>query len=52
MTNFEDPNFKNGRPVMNPNTNNIGDYSNDSNGHWSTTNSQCGITASTKSLYI
>ena len=58
FTDFEDPNFINGRPVLNfrskqQNTatdNSI--ESNDSNGHWSTTNSQCGMTASTKTLDV
>ena len=58
MTNFDDPNFNfgNGRPVI-AHTNNV-DYSNNSInsiqsvGQWSTTNSQCGMTASTKSLHF
>ena len=57
MTNFDDPNWSNGRPAMNLQKNNV-DYSNNSINsinsvsQWSTTNSQCGMTASTKSLYF
>ncbi|XP_066926851.1 gamma-aminobutyric acid type B receptor subunit 2-like [Clytia hemisphaerica] len=49
LTNFEDPNFKKGRPVFNPTAQPSADDTN-TNSQWSTTNSQCAMTTSTKSL--